>query len=400
MIKVLIADDEKYIRNGIHDAFDWAALGMEVAGLAANGSEALEIARKTLPDICLLDICMPIVSGLEFVEQANAFLDGPVFIVITGYDDFRYAKQALALGVYDYILKPIDEDALRILLKKACAEVEERRQKRADYAEARSLVDQNKPVLEAELLRRLVAEEGDNTQIRESLALLGVEISANMGYVRFFDLKKADIETMEEKQQREAETKKLRTAAEAALERFRPFATLINKDDSISALYTPREEEEQLVIKGNVTAGMARDIHAYFSRVEGYDVHAAHLLVKTRIAQDTQTLPIVNRIMEYVRENYADPALQLNAFAEKNSVSAGYLTKLFRQETGDTFVAYMTKYRMKQAALLLGGTDLKIYEIAEKAGYNSQHYFCEIFKNMFGVTPTEYRKKGAVRDEE
>ncbi len=242
MIKVLIADDEKYIRNGINDAFDWAALGMEVVGLAANGSEALAIARERLPDICLLDICMPIVSGLEFVEQAKECLDDPVFIVITGYDDFRYAKQALTLGVYDYILKPIDEDALQDLLKKACAEVEERRQKRTDYAEARSLVDQNKPVLEAELLRQLVVEQGDNSKIRESLALLDVEIPADMGYVRFFDLKKTDIETKEEKQQREDETKKLRAAVDTALEHFRPFVTWINKDDSISALYTPRQQ--------------------------------------------------------------------------------------------------------------------------------------------------------------
>ncbi len=142
------------------------------------------------------------------------------------------------------------------------------------------------------------------------------------------------------------------------------------------------------------------DVHAYFGRVEGYDVHAAHLQVKAHMEKDTQTLPIVNRIMEYVRENYADPALQLTTFAERNSISVGYLTKLFRQETGDTFVTYMTKYRLKQAAQLLGGTDLKIYEIAEKTGYNSQHYFCEIFKNMFGVTPTEYRKKGIIRNEE
>jgi len=385
MIKVMIADDEKYIRNGINDSFHWGAMGMEVVGLAANGKEALEVAKAKKPDICLLDICMPIVSGLEFVEQSKSLLDDPIHIVITGYDDFHYVRQALSLGVYDYILKPIDEDALIALLKKAKAEIERRRQKQRDYMGAISIVEKNKGLIKEELLKKLLEEEGDNTETLDGLARLGIKLVPNMGYIRIFRSKRHGMETAAEKEKQRGSAACLRRALEEKLKCHNSFVTMINGDGSISALYSLENcstcNEEGCNIVSGVNSVLPKGMGE-------------------RMEKDRRMLPIVDRIIEYIEENYADTMLQLNTFAEKNGMSAGYLTKLFRQETGDTFVAYLTKFRMRQAARMLDGTDHKIYEIAEMTGYNSQHYFCEIFKNTFGLTPTEYRKRSIAKDEE
>lgn len=110
MYKALIADDEEIIRSGLSRLLARDP-DFEVAALAEDGEQALELAAERLPDLLLVDINMPFLNGLEFIERLEGVLRGAVIIVITGYDDFSYAQQALRLGVFDYLLKPVMEDA-------------------------------------------------------------------------------------------------------------------------------------------------------------------------------------------------------------------------------------------------------------------------------------------------
>ncbi|MGN1187174.1 MAG: response regulator [Lachnospiraceae bacterium] len=112
METVLIADDEKNIREGIKCIIDWEALGFTVCGEAGNGEEALKQIMALRPGLVLLDIKMPKLSGLEVVENAREQGYNGKFLILSGFSDFKYAQTAIRLGVDNYITKPIDEDEL------------------------------------------------------------------------------------------------------------------------------------------------------------------------------------------------------------------------------------------------------------------------------------------------
>ncbi|MBE1441318.1 response regulator [Paenibacillus sp. OAS669] len=121
MYKVLLVDDEMYVRKGLMSLIDWEQLGYVIAGEAENGQEALELIKELEPDLVIIDIRMPVLDGLDVIRTvAEQEGSQPSFIIISGYHDFKYAQQALRYGVVDYILKPIDEEELQGTLLKLC----------------------------------------------------------------------------------------------------------------------------------------------------------------------------------------------------------------------------------------------------------------------------------------
>lgn len=122
MIKVLIVEDEQYIRKGLIYSLDWSSFGCIVIGEAEDGVEGLELIEKLSPDIVISDIRMPQMDGLTMIELAlknNHFSS----IILTGYSEFEDAKQAITLKVYDYLLKPIDEEKLVEVLTSLCRRI-------------------------------------------------------------------------------------------------------------------------------------------------------------------------------------------------------------------------------------------------------------------------------------
>src|SRR5690606_23530977 len=112
MLKVMIVDDEYYFREALKISLSWQDLGFIVCGEAKNGKEALDMIDDLEPDIILVDINMPIMDGLEFVnELKNRGADCKI-VILTGHSEFQYAKEAVKLGVYNYILKPVNEKEL------------------------------------------------------------------------------------------------------------------------------------------------------------------------------------------------------------------------------------------------------------------------------------------------
>ncbi|OPX44394.1 putative response regulatory protein [Ruminiclostridium hungatei] len=112
MYKVLIVDDEVIIRNGLYNMIPWKTLEIGEVRTASCAQEALELARETKPDIVLTDICMPEMDGLEMTRLMLEFLPKLKVLVLTGYDDFKYAQKSCSLGVKEFILKPVDEVSL------------------------------------------------------------------------------------------------------------------------------------------------------------------------------------------------------------------------------------------------------------------------------------------------
>ena len=98
MTKVLIVDDEKYVRMGIKAETDWTLIGCEVVGEAANGVEALEVAETTKPDLVISDIRMPKMDGIELAEKLIDKYPGIKVVFLTAYNEFEYARKAIRIG--------------------------------------------------------------------------------------------------------------------------------------------------------------------------------------------------------------------------------------------------------------------------------------------------------------
>ena len=124
MIRVIIADDEERIVKLIRFLVDWKTLGMEVVDTAKNGLEALEKIKKYEPDVVITDIKMPGCDGLQIIEKSKKILPDIHYVVISGYKQFEYAKQAIQQGVSNYILKPIDQEELMATLTKVKEDME------------------------------------------------------------------------------------------------------------------------------------------------------------------------------------------------------------------------------------------------------------------------------------
>ena len=112
MYKVMLADDENLILQGLENIIEWEELGLEIVNKASNGQEAIDKFKENPVDIVVTDINMPQVTGLELLKELKKINSDVKFIILSGYDDFSYAKKAIELGVENYILKPIDEEEL------------------------------------------------------------------------------------------------------------------------------------------------------------------------------------------------------------------------------------------------------------------------------------------------
>ena len=107
-LRVLLVDDEIMIREGFKKLFDWETHGCTVAGEAADGMEALAKIDTLNPDIVIMDINIPIMNGLKVIKMSRIKHPDTAFIIVSGYDDFSYCREALRLKITDYILKPVN----------------------------------------------------------------------------------------------------------------------------------------------------------------------------------------------------------------------------------------------------------------------------------------------------
>ena len=107
-LRVLLVDDEIMIREGFKRLFDWEAHGCQVVGEAADGMEALAKLDSLQPDIAIMDINIPILNGLKVIQMSRLKHPDTAFVIVSGYDDFSYCREALHLKITDYILKPVN----------------------------------------------------------------------------------------------------------------------------------------------------------------------------------------------------------------------------------------------------------------------------------------------------
>ena len=400
MLKLLIADDEPKIRRGLFKALDWGQMGIEAAGFAENGQQALDLVSEQPFDIGLIDICMPIVNGLLFIEKLKTMCPGMVCIVISGHDEFEFMQQSIRLNVFDYLLKPVKVPALEVAVRRAVECIESRRRLALQEESTRKLLEKNIVPLREAFLREMVSGVLSPEEIEERAAILNLDAFGRFGLLMasFAGSEMPQGASGESaRQMRELLAHNLAgdIMGEESIRVFDGFGNLIVLtlgSDEASMLLGLNKWDRLTPVKFGLKADATTRVFEALHSLQGLYAE----WIEAKCARSVS--PLVQALMCTIEERYTDPDFGLEELARSCHVSGGHLSRLFRQETGMTFIDYLIRVRIRKAAFLLSSTGLMVYEVANRVGYNSQHYFCAEFKRVTGLAPTEYRENGVRKD--
>ncbi|MBB6732449.1 response regulator [Cohnella zeiphila] len=179
MYRLILADDEADVREGVLQEIDWENNGFEVADRAENGREALEMAERCLPDVLVTDIRMPFMDGLELAERVRGLRPDTKIIILTGYDEFEYARQAIRLQIAEFVLKPFSKEELLQALRKVKAELDRERALREDMDSLKEHYRRSLPLLRELFLGSLATRSLSEREIGEKLAAYDLKLPAD-----------------------------------------------------------------------------------------------------------------------------------------------------------------------------------------------------------------------------
>ncbi len=531
MLKVFLVEDEFVVREGIKNNVDWKAHGYEFCGEASDGELAFPMIQKLKPDIVITDIRMPFMDGLVLSRLIKKEMPWVEIIILTGYEEFEYAKESIKIGIAQYLTKPISGDELLREVDALAVRIEEKRKEREIREEYMKEMAENFRQERKDLFQYLVTGSKSVAELLELADKLHIDLSSmwyNIVLIQIQSMMHAKdeysnslIEIEQEMDRLDDETRLLifdrnpegkallfRADSREELEQYqrdylgglkgilagyehvRYFGGIgepVNRLRELSASfetashafahrylvresrilssseleregYLGREEfdisnvnpkqidrgkireflklgdrEETIyfveeffrdlganVMRSNIfrqyitmdvyfcVVDFLEDLQISRNEVEPFDVNSGALLNEESAMQYIITLlnralelrektasnrygDIVDEVMRYIDKNYADEELSLNLLASHVNFSPNHLSMIFAQQTGQTFIKYLTEYRMNKAKELLRCTGKRSSEISQEVGYKDSHYFSYVFKKTQGMTPTQYR---------
>lgn len=337
MYKLLLVDDEAIIREGLERMIDWQKLDLTLTASCGNAIEALDSMMDDMPDILLTDIRLPGMSGLDLVGRAVSLHPRLQTVILSGYDTFQYAQQAVKYGVIEYLLKPCSQEELEGALLRACRELD--RQKRQVL------------YLYGERRRRIKLLVDTFTALREG---------------------DADAEQIE-KQVHEL----VKTVEDPSLLQETLILVVTQSMGSGQTEWGMNIINEALRARGSLEELITRSLIRL--RREGGG------------ARD-----FVQQMTDYVDAHYTDESLSLQYIADHVVyMNADYIGREFTRAVGQKFSSYLLGTRMEHAKRLMAGdASLHSYEIAEQVGLGKNpHYFSQLFRKYTGMTPKDYRRQ-------
>lgn len=374
MLKVFLVEDEAVIRNSIVKSIDWEKEGFELTGSAGDGELAWPQISETHPDIVVTDIRMPFMDGLELSKLVKKEFPHTKILILSGFNEFDYAKQAIEIGVSDYLLKPISADKLLESLHKAGNQI-------IDEQKSHDMI--------MNYTRRLEEEHEKNAENETPVDVEEVNPKA-LNKTTFFDFlirgKKDEIPEFLDKYLGELGRNNLKSVL------FRQYVIsdlYLTCNAYLDDIGASKDEKNALIgsieESGKIAAAdrqkMKERLNELLSKIMGYRDEN----------RKTQLSSQILKASLYIRDHYAEDDISLNQTASAVGMSPTHFSSVFKQETGEGFSEYLTEVRMEAAKRLLATTDEKMTEISEQAGYHDPHYFSSIFKKTQGMTPKEYR---------
>lgn len=397
MFKLMIADDESRIRRGLRNALDWKEFGIEVVGEAEDGEVALKLAEETSPDIIFLDICMPFLNGLDLISKLNAVDRSCIIIIITGHDEFEYLQQSIKLKIFDYILKPVNKENLRDAVKRAIVELTKAGEKRNYLNWINNQLDANIVTLRQAFVNNWLNGDISFEKIVSELNFLRISIGNNVGIILIKVLDRFNTEIVSKKWDSRNLNFAIINIAHEVLEEFEPIFNYSDNDDNIIIVFHINNNSEWFsigaVIEEKISTYLRFNILLEQRKVVNgiVGIKPTYKSMVNVINKKSMLKPIVLLALKYIDSNYFLNDLSLEILADQFNTNPSYLSRMIKQETGLSFIDYLTNLRIKKAIFIMDDPTMKIYQVAEMVGYSNQHYFCKAFKKVTGISPTEYR---------
>ncbi|MBP1963857.1 response regulator transcription factor [Paenibacillus aceris] len=449
MYRLLIADDEALEREGI----EWIVTRMmpdtfEIIH-AENGRIAIQKAEELRPHIILMDVKMPGIHGLEALKEIKAHHPQIKMVLVTAYEYFEYAKEALSLGVKEYVVKPAKRDHIVALLQRLVAEIEQDLRKRDEELAMRDKLFQLLPLAETELALVFMSDQVNELEAGNLAELLGLSINQGCAVVLALP-ELGHISERELGQEKKRIYESVKTIAKGvARDRIGcVVSSMVYWHMAIFLLEKPHrkgemlgDEAQDLGIKlleqlrvqrnieaaigiGSVGEGVEGIKRSYFEAVfastyhkkwgtlcrfgdlhmvsmegqrEAAEKNTERTYVELAIKQireerEQRTWSVVDNAITFIKSKFHED-LSLEEAAEHVHLNPYYFSKVFKQQTGETFIDYVTGLRIEKAKAYIREGQLSLKEVCYVVGYKDPNYFSRVFKKVTGATPTEYRNQ-------
>jgi two-component system response regulator YesN len=321
---------------------------------------------KSQPDILLTDVKMPFMDGLELSRLVKKALPRTKIIVISGYNEFDYAKEAIKIGISDYLLKPVTSASLMDALKKVSDQIFEEQEN-------------------SRLLERYFINYEKYMAFPDKSDYSGVDRKLIRNFLKTGNIEECGIFIDEYFE---------------AVGEGNYMSLLLRQYMTMDIFYCVLEFIKSLNAQELNTQPELTDLKRVTKAIEKADMTMEYLkelftfalTVRDKNSGDRYGL-LIREAQEYIAENYGNSDFSLNMIAGYIGVSPSYFSSIFKQGTGQSFIEYLTKVRIDRACELLRCTTLRTSEIGEQVGYNDPHYFSTAFKKIMGQSPKEFKTR-------
>jgi two-component system, response regulator YesN len=391
--KMLIVDDEPIICRGLQQTIPWDEYMVEVVDLAYDGAVAIQkIQEHGDIDLVLTDVRMPNVDGLRLAAFLAENYPDIRLIIISGYDDFKYAQQAIQLGVKDYLLKPVEVDELLRVITKITSTLQE------EQESAQQIYQMN---LQNAIFHQ-VLDLPDTTPNHSGL-FADVRIYPFVTMLKEYknktkDLSEEELQNLAVDWENQVE-KLLNSQGFSCVSVFTSKNVLLTCVTNHLSDFTPRNLDFQelncVVNDTDITIGQLNEVYLRLYEDTRYIPFSEDGVVVSPVSESLANRSkandwLMDRAEQYIKTYYASP-IKAHEVADVINISPNYFSSLFKQKTGKSFNEYINTLRVDAAKQLLEETPFNVNEIAEKVGYREYKYFVDVFKKFTGYTPTKYR---------
>jgi two-component system response regulator YesN len=363
MYKVLIIDDEPWSREVVKLLGKWEILDLSVTGEGEDGTEGLKLLGVLKPDIVITDMRMPGIEGVELLKTINERFPQVKIIVMSGYDDFVYLKQAIRSHAMEYLLKPVDPEELNTSLQHCVQELDQERE-RSNVLWGASLMFADAAGMDRYLsFRRLVF--GHLLELNKPAVLLTLQNFKSFMENTFHETHSENVPA------------RIGHDFMIILEEF-----MAENNFGMEHLWDEKKSEWAKVSGWKSVTEVVDDICQLFEKA----IDSVENTLKNKNRLD------LAEVQAYIDRHFQDP-ISLETAAQRFFVSKEHLSRAFKTFAGENITDYILRKRMEKAKELIVEQKLAIKSVAQTMGYEDIAYFYRVFKKHFGLTPGELRKE-------
>ncbi|WP_123041641.1 response regulator transcription factor [Cohnella candidum] len=359
MYDVLIMDDEPWARQIVKSLGDWDRLGLRIVGEADDGYLGIELAAERKPHIIITDMRMPGLGGDKLLQSLQERFPNVKILIMSGYEDFSYLKQAIQSKAVNYMLKPISAEELNQSLAEC---IEQLNKESSESPTPRKATHLDTSVQDRYLTYRKLIQSNLLDLNDKALA----ETFSQMA--QYLD------QTLMDEHTRKGMPYKIAYDFIAILEEA------LVSDDLQPVQLVPQVE----IWRESIERASMRD-----AIKETENLYQEVLRSLQIIRQDRDRLDI-DKVKEFIERNYSQ-AISLETLAKKFAVRKEYLSRQYKARLGETVMDAITRVRMEKAKELLVTNGLSIKRTAELTGFTDITYFYRVFKKFYGIPPGNMR---------